>query len=190
MMNAVMHLYDLPHRRFTVTEYHRMGEIGMLEADERIELLEGELVDMAPIGGEHADFVDRLNFVITRTVPTDVRVRIQNPITLGDRSEPQPDVVLARAGDYRYQHPSAADVLLLIEVADTTVRRDRDIKIPLYARHGIPECWLFDLPNRKLEVFRQPSADGYRLIWLPEPTETLTPGAVPELTLSCAQLWE
>jgi hypothetical protein len=156
---------DLIRRhRYTVQEYLRLGEAGILRADDRVELIEGEIVDMAPIGSRHAGKVERLRRLLERALGDAVLVFTQNPIVLGPRSAPQPDLALLqpRADFYEAAHPGPADVILLVEVADTTQRYDRQVKLPLYARHGIPEAWLVDLEENAMEVFREPSADGYR----------------------------
>jgi hypothetical protein len=156
---------DLIRRhRYTVEEYLRMGEAGILRADDRVELIEGEIAEMAPIGSRHAAFVRRLQRALDRAVGERAIVSVQNPIVLGPRSAPQPDLALLqpRADFYEPAHPGPADVILLVEVADTTQRYDRQVKLPLYARHGVPEAWLVDLEENAIEVFREPSADGYR----------------------------
>jgi len=155
---------DLIRRhRYTVGDYQRMGEAGILGADDRVELIEGEIVDMAPIGSAHAGTVDYLVAAFLRAVGDRAIVRSQNPVVLGSRSAPQPDVLLVRPRSdfYRLAHPVAADVLLAVEVADATLRYDRETKIPLYARHGVPEAWLVDIEASALHVFREPSAEGY-----------------------------
>ena len=156
---------DLIRRhRYTVEEFLRMGEAGILRADERVELIEGEIAEMAPIGSRHAGTVKQIGAILMRTVGEGAIVSVQDPIILGPRSAPQPDLALLRprADFYKAAHPQAKDVLLVIEVADTTQRYDRQVKLPLYARHGVTEVWLVDLEQNAMEVFREPSADGYR----------------------------
>ena len=156
---------DLIRRhRYTVDEYRRMGETGILGEDDRVELIEGEVIETAPIGSVHAGTVDYLVGALLRGVGDRAIVRSQNPVALGSRSEPQPDLTLLqpRPDFYRSRHPTPADVFLVVEVADTTQRYDRQVKLPLYARHGIPEAWIVDLESNALSVFREPSADGYR----------------------------
>jgi Uma2 family endonuclease len=156
---------DLIRRhRYTVEEYLRMGEAGILRADDRVELIEGEIVDMAPIGSRHAGTVNHLLTVLGAAAQGRFILASQNPVVLRIRSATQPDLALLRwrADFYKASHPQAEDVLLLVEVADTTQRYDRQVKLPLYARHGIPEVWLVDLEENAMEVFREPSADGYR----------------------------
>jgi Uma2 family endonuclease len=144
--------------RFDVDTYHRMAESGIFGPEERVELIEGEFIDMAPIGPFHAGlasvFIRRLGYATEgKAIPW-----VQNPIHLGPRSEPQPDFALLRfrPDSYKSRLPAAADVLLLVEIADTSLRYDREVKIPLYARHAIPEYWLVNLPDQVVEVHRDP----------------------------------
>ncbi len=166
----------LTRHRLTVADYYRMGEAGVFAPDARVELIEGEVIDMAPIGTRHASAVSRLNRAATAAVGTTAIVSVQNPLRLNDLSEPEPDLMLLepRADFYGSAHPTAADVLLLIEVADTSARYDREIKLPLYARHGISEVWIVDLDARLVRFFRAPAGDVYADI-----TTTQTPGATP-----------
>jgi len=149
----------------TVDEYERMGEAGIFHPDARLELLEGEIYQMSPIGSRHAACVDYLSTLFNRHFGGRVIVRVQNPIRLHDFSEPQPDVALLRPRDdfYRQAHPTPADVLLVIEVADTTVETDRSYKVPLYARAGISEAWLVNLPEERIELFAEPAGAAYQI---------------------------
>src|SRR5436190_15615228 len=130
-------------RRFTLDEYHRMGKTGILSEDDRVELIEGEIIEMSPIGSRHAACVDRFNELIAR-LRLNIIVRVQSSIQLDDYSQPQPDLALLRRRDdfYSSSLPRPADVLLVIEVADTTLEYDRFVKLPLSAHAGIPEAWL------------------------------------------------
>jgi Uma2 family endonuclease len=179
-MGALDELPLLTRHRLTVTDYYRMAEAGVLAPDARVELIEGEVIDMAPIGPRHASVVARLAQQCARIVGTRAIVWIQSPLRLDESNEPQPDLMLLehRADYYAAAHPAAADVLLLIEVADTSARYDREIKLPLYARHGVPEVWIVDLHERCVRFFRQPAGGGYA-----DATSTGTPGrtAVPAL---------
>ena len=149
---------DVPTRyRFTVKEYHRMGEAGILPEDTRIELIAGDIVVREPIGSYHAGTVNRLNRLWTSNLGERAVVQVQNPVELTEEdSEVQPDVTLLRprADFYTRGHPTPADVLLLIEVADSSLARDRRVKMPLYARAGIREAWLVDLIGDRGEVHR------------------------------------
>lgn len=159
-MNANTDTWPRPHR-LTVDEYYRMAEVGLLAHDARVELIEGEIIDMAPIGSRHAEVVDRLGRYLHEAAGKLATVGVQRPIRLSHLSEPQPDLVLMQPRSYADAHPTPADVLLLIEVSDSTLRFDRETKIPLYARHGIAEVWLADVATPRLHVFRRPTETGY-----------------------------
>jgi Uma2 family endonuclease len=150
-------------RRFNVTEYYQMAEAGVLRPDDRVELIEGEVIKMSPIGSKHAACVKRLNgLLVGRFGPK--AVSVQDPVRLNDYSEPEPDIALLNARDdyYELRHPTAADTRLVIEVADTTVLTDRNRKIPVYARAGVPEVWLVNLPAQTIEVFSNPREGVYQ----------------------------
>jgi Uma2 family endonuclease len=150
-------------RALTVAEYHRMGEVGILTERDRVELIEGELIAMSPIGSEHAGTVNALTRRLVQAVGEKGVVAVQNPVRLDDLSEPQPDfaVLKPRADDYRHATPHPADVLLIIEIADTSLAYDRGVKRSLYARHGIPEFWIVNLAAKEVEVCRAPTGDQY-----------------------------
>ncbi len=171
-------------RRFTVYEYHRMGEAGILHEDDRVELIEGELVDMTPIGGRHAACVRELNRLLVKRVGDEMRVDVQNPIRLGEHSEPQPDLAVIRAHKYGESLPGAEDALLLIEVSDTTLSYDRNVKLPLYARAGIREAWVVNLHGGTIERHTYPSENGYRSVVNARPGEKMESVALPDLTLA------
>jgi Uma2 family endonuclease len=155
---------DLVRRHhFTVDDYYRMGEVGILAADARVELIDGEVIEMPPIGAAHASVVTDLQNRLIAAAGQRVIVRVQNPIHLGRHDEPQPDIALVTppASKYRTRHPVAADVLLLIEVAETSLRVDRDLKLGLYARCAIPEVWLVDIKAGRITCYRDPSDTGY-----------------------------
>jgi Uma2 family endonuclease len=177
----------LKTHRFTVDEYHRMGEAGIFSEDDRVELLAGEIVEMSPIGPLHAGTVDRLNALFSSRLGGEVIVRVQNPLLLRtEDSEPQPDVVLLRPRPdfYARSHPEALDVYLVIEVADTSVVADREVKFPIYARAGVPEAWLLDMVMQRLEVHRQPTPDGYQDVRSLQRGESVAPQAFPQLVLT------
>lgn len=176
----------LPRRRpFTVDEYYRMSELGILPMGERTELINGEIIQMASIGSRHAGCVNRLNRLLVQGVGDRGLVTVQNPVRLSDLSEPQPDlsVVRPRNDDYTTAHPAPPDALLIIEVADTSVGFDRGEKMPLYAVAGIPEYWLVDIVADQVEVYRRPSAEGYRDVRHYLRGESLNPTAFPDLTV-------
>jgi Uma2 family endonuclease len=149
--------------RVTVEEYHRLRELGLLAPEGRVELIDGEILDMAPAGRRHSDVAKRLARTLVAAVGDRAFVRVHSPLRLGDRSEPEPDLALLepRAHAYRDVPPSAADVLLLIEVSESTRRYDRTVKVPLYARHSVPEVWVVDLANELAHFYRRPAGDTY-----------------------------
>lgn len=149
--------------RLTVAAYRRMGEVGILGPELRTELIEGEIVELTPIGPTHGGTVNFLNKRLNEQAGSGIIVSVQNPLELNEHSEPQPDLMLLRprADYYRTAHPKPGDVALVIEVADTTLRYDREVKLPLYARAGIPEAWLVDLGARRLTAYRQPAPAGF-----------------------------
>jgi Uma2 family endonuclease len=173
-------------RYFSVSEYHLMAEVGILSEDDRVELIEGEIVKMSPIGSRHAACVDRLNRLLNRFTDLSAIVRVQSPIVLDGNSEPEPDISLLRPrGDfYTGGHPMPDDVLLLIEVADTSVERDLEAKLPLYARAGIPEAWLVNLPAETIEVHSRPDGGEYRETVRTKRGETLKSRTIPGLELA------
>jgi Uma2 family endonuclease len=157
---------EIARHSFTVEEFERMGEAGIFPKDARLELIEGEIVEMSPIGSPHAACVDALALLFNEIARRRFIVRVQSPVRLNDFCEPQPDVTLLRWRDdfYRSAHPTPANVLLVIEVADTTVETDRKVKIPLYARAGIPEAWLVNIPDERIEIYSGPSGDIYQSV--------------------------
>jgi Uma2 family endonuclease len=175
----------LVRRRFTVDEYHRMGQVGILGEDDRVELLDGQIVEMTPIGPEHSGCVGALTGLLARQVGHRGVIWVQNPVNLGERSEPQPDVaVLApRADAYRTAHPQPADILLVIEVAETSLEHDRDVKVPLYAAARVPEVWLVNLPGDVVAVYRDPGPQGYATVRTGRRGDILTPLRLADVTL-------
>ncbi|MGH2769065.1 MAG: Uma2 family endonuclease [Actinomycetota bacterium] len=176
--------------RFTVEEYYRMAEAGILGEDDRVELIEGEIIAMAPIGSPHAGCVTRLTELFIRGVEGRATVIIQNPVRLDGHTEPQPDLMLARRRDdfYRERHPGPDDVLLLVEVADTSGRYDRGVKLPLYASAGIPEIWVIDLIQHRLEAYRSPSPDGYGEVLELGAGDRVAPIAFEDLLIEVGEL--
>lgn len=154
----------IPRRRFTTDEYHRMGEAGVFAEDDRVELLDGEIVQMRPIGIPHSSSVDRLNAFFSRRLGRRAIIRVQGPIILDRHSEPQPDlsVLAPRADFYGHAQPRPRDVLLAIEVMDSSRGYDRTLKLPLYARAELREVWLVDLKAEVIERYRKPALRGYR----------------------------
>jgi Uma2 family endonuclease len=173
---------QLTRRRFTVDEYYEMARAGILGEDDRVELIDGEIVEMAPIGPGHAGGVEALHETLLRLFGDRAQVRAQNPIRLDPYNEPEPDLALVRRrpDSYRTAHPTPSDVFLVIEVSDTTLATDRGIKMPLFARYGIPEAWVIDLRHQVVLVHREPTPDGYRLISTARRGERLRPLAFPD----------
>ncbi len=158
-MYAVMTDDWIARHPLTVDEYYRMAEAGLLAPDARVELIEGEIIDMAPIGDRHGGVESHLHTLLTRAVGELAIVRGELPVRLSEYSEPQPDLAIVKFRDdyYKSRHPTADDTLLIIEISQTTLRYDREIKVPLYARHGVPEVWILDLNGNQLLVHRSPS---------------------------------
>ena len=183
-------MLDATRRRFTVAEYYQMAKAGIFTEDDRVELIDGEIIEMTPIGHRHAACVDRLNRLFSRGVGDSAVVRIQNPVRLSDSTELQPDVTLLRARSdfYASGHPTPGDVLLLVEVAETSSRFDRRVKVPRYARSGIPECWLVDLGQETVTVYRDPTPSGYHTVRTARRGEKLRPFALPDLELAVADI--
>jgi Uma2 family endonuclease len=176
---------QLIRHRFTVEEYYRLAEVGVLKEDDRVELIEGEIVDMTPIGSRHAATVNLLNHWLVTGCGTRGIVQVQGPLRLGFHSEPQPDLVVLTPRDdfYRDKAPAPDDVLLLIEVADTSLPYDQRVKLPLYARAGVREVWLVDLVRHRVEVCTDPGPDGYRRVETRERGDALAPVTFPDLSL-------
>jgi Uma2 family endonuclease len=166
--------------KISLERFHKMAEAGIFGEDDRIELIDGEMLTMAPIGGPHMTMVNRLNSLLVRAIGERGVVSVQNPVALPPDSEPQPDVVVLKpsAGALSAGVPGPADVLLLIEVADSTLRYDLGVKLPLYARHGIKEVWITDLQAQRIEVFRSPGPSGYVQRRAIGPTESVEPQAL------------
>lgn len=174
---------NIARRLFTADEFHAMAEAGILHEDDRIELIEGELIEMAAIGTKHFTCVNTLTRLLVQSVAEDGIVSVQNPVRLNDKLEPQPDVSVLRTKNYSDALPGSEDVLLLIEVSDTTLRYDRETKLPLYARSGVREAWIMDFQNRTMERHTEPSESGYRLVRRAGRGESLLSEALPEVVL-------
>ena len=149
--------------RFNVKEYYRMAETGVLKPDARVELLDGKVIDMSPIGPFQGSISKHLNKIFSAAAQGRWLVALQDPVRLGDHSEPQPDLMLLQpaADFYRKRHPQPEDVFLLVEVSDTTLTTDREDKIPAYGHAGIGEVWIINLADLTIEVYREPHFTGY-----------------------------
>ncbi len=181
---------QLIKHKFTVDDYSKMAEMGVLKEGDRVELIQGEIIEMSPIGTGHAACVRRLQLLLSEKLGKRALCDTQNPIQLGNNSQPQPDVTLLQPRDdfYATQHPQPADIFLLVEVADTTLEGDRTIKIPLYAEHHITEVWLVNLSENCLEVYRQPTATGYQIVSKFYLGDTLSLQTFPDITINVNQI--
>ena len=189
MMDDVLATIDVRRRRFTVEEYYRMAEVGILTESERVELIEGEIIQMSPIGLRHSLCVAALINHLTRAIGDRAHIWASNPVRLFRDTEPQPDVVFIRGPLSRYsQHPGPSDVLFLVEVSDTSYRFDHHVKLPLYARASVPEVWIVDLTRDAIEVFRQPSPSGYGFTQRIERGGTVAPLAFPDVVLAATEI--
>ena len=174
-------------RRFTIPELEQLYALGFLDDEEgRCELLDGDLIPMARILPPHASVINRLNRLFTKGLGDRASILIQNPIVLGEAIEPQPDLTVARFREdgYEVAHPRPADVLLVIDVMDSTHRKDRGVKRPIYARTGLPETWLVDLPGAGLEVHRKWAGGVYTENLILRRGDTISPEAFPDLVLT------
>ena len=180
----------LPVHRFTLDQYHHMGQAGIFDEDDRVELVHGQVVALTPIGPDHASCVNRLTSLFAPLAGREATLSVQNPLILAEHEEPQPDFVVLRhrADGYRVATPAARDALLVVEVGDSSAGRDRRDKIPLYAQAAIPEAWLVDVPSDRIEVYRHPAAGRYADVTTLSRGMRLTPLAFPGLTLSVEQI--
>jgi Uma2 family endonuclease len=176
--------------RVTVREYYRMAELGLL-ADARVELVAGEVIDMTPTGPSHGGSTNFLDYALKQAVGGRALVRVQLPVRLDEHNEPEPDlaVVKPRTDFYKGAHPVAADVMLLVEVSDSTLRYDREVKAPLYALHGVPEVWIVDLKAESMHIYRSAAAGGYSDVSSTRAPAALTIAALPGVTVDLSQLF-
>ena len=187
----ILSRYQVPRHRLTVRDYYRLAEVGILGADERVELLEGQLVDMSPIGPRHALVSGALTELLVQAVAGHAHVRVQLPIALDNHSEPEPDFALVRRpwDGYPHAHPNAHDVLLLIEVSDSSLDYDRGAKRELYARAGIREFWIVDLTSNSVLVHRAPKDGVYASVASVDLSGTLHIEALPGVAIAVASLF-
>lgn len=176
-------------RRFNVDEYYRMANAGVFKPEERVELIRGAIVQMHAIGIRHARCVNRLNVILVLAYANYAEIHVCNPVRLDESSEPQPDFALLRTGPEPHaSHPLPAEVLVAIEVSDTSIRYDRNVKAPLYAESGIPEYWLVDLEAETIEVRRKPSKTGYEELQTLRRGDQLRCLAFPDIVLDVAAI--
>lgn len=178
-------------KRFTVEQYHQMIESRILTENDRVELIQGEILQMSPVGRRHAACVDRLVELLVLQLASRAIVRVQNPIQLNNNSEPQPDLALLRRRPdfYSQGHPSPVDILLIIEVSDSSADYDRQVKVPVYAQDGIREVWLVDLNAQIIEVYRESSGNEYQVKQKFSCGQTVSPLSFPEFSLSVEQIF-
>lgn len=181
---------ETTRKRFTVDDYYRMAEAGILKPTDRVELIEGEIVEMSPVGDRHAMAVNRATMVFARGLGDKVVVSVQNAVRINRYNEPQPDVVLIRPreGFYGDRHPRPEDVVLMIEVSDTTLKFDQNVKLPIYAQNGIREVWIFDLRKDVIHVYREPAGRSYAVCEIKLKSDSISPQAFPEFSISAAEL--
>jgi Uma2 family endonuclease len=168
-----------------------MIDVGIFKEDDHVELINGELRVMPPIKARHAGMNKRLNRLFSIRVGEQALVAVQDPLTLPEHSEPEPDLMLLHPREDYYEHanPTPGDVLLVVEVSESSLAYDRDTKIPLYAVHNIPEVWLIDLKNRRLAIYRDPSPEGYVHVMFPEQGQVLAPVLLPDVKIKFSELW-
>ena len=176
--------------RFNVKEYYRMAETGVLRPDARVELLDGRIIDMSPIGPFHGGLVKRLSRMFNLKANGRWLVSTQDPIHLDDHSEPEPDVMLLKPSpdDYTSRHPHPEDVFLLVEVSDTTLEYDREEKLAAYGRGGIAEVWIVNLIDATIEVYRGPHFTGYASRTVLRPGDQAVPHTFPDAAVNVAEL--
>ena len=182
--------YAPPRRRLTVNDYHRMGAAGILREDDRVELLDGDLYDMPPIGDGHIGRVNRSDHVLNRRVGDQAIVSVQNPIRLSDASEPEPDIALLRPREdfYATRKAGPEDVLLLVEIAESSLDYDRLTKLPRYAAAGIVEVWIVNLVDEQIEVYRGPTGGEYAVRTTHRRGDTLVPVALPDVAVRVEEI--
>lgn len=180
-----------PRRLLSVTEYHKMGEAGVFRPNDRVELIEGELIQMSPIGGPHIQLLNLLINTLHPQLGGGGIISPQNPISLPPDSEPEPDITILRPECLRRKDvPRAEDVLLVIEISASTLDYDQDVKIPLYAKHAIPEVWIFNEAARAVSDYREPAKTAFRRLLTPQRNETISPILLPHVKVSLADLWQ
>lgn len=178
-------------RRFTVDEYYRMASAGILGEDDRVELLDGQIVTMPPIGSPHGGIVNRLTRLLIRRLGDRAVVAVQNPVRLDVLSEPQPDfgILHARADDYAEAHARPHEIHVLVEVADSTLTFDRGYKLRLYAKAGVPEVWIVDVQSERVEIYRDPVDQRYTSVHVADKSDSIAPAAFPDAAIHVGELF-
>ena len=181
-------IYNL--RLWTVEEYHRMAETGILDDSEHVELLEGKIIWMSAKGTAHRSAVGRSDYLLKEALKNRAWVSVQDPITLNDRSEPEPDIAVVKIDplDYADHHPVPSEVYLVIEVADSSLKFDCETKSKAYAQAGINDYWVLDVVERQLYVFREPTSSGYKTKVILGEQETISPLQFPDLQIGVREI--
>jgi Uma2 family endonuclease len=176
---------------WTVDDYHRMVETGILTEGDRVELLEGQIIEMNPQLPPHAATTQRTFRYLDRLLESVAYIRMQLPVTLKPKSEPEPDIAVVRIdpNEYGDRHPAPDEIFLIIEVADSTLLGDRQQKAPIYAKAGIPDYWILDVNTRQVYVFREPTQDGYQQETILTTNTMLAPVAFPNIAIPLNQLF-
>jgi Uma2 family endonuclease len=182
----------LPRHRITVDEYYRMSEDGLLAPDIRTELIDGEVIEMPRMGSPHAGTVGKLQYILFPVVSPQAHLRVQLPVRLGEYSEPLPDlaVLLPRKDFYMSRHPLPADTLLIVEVSDSSLRFDVNVKVPLYAQHKVPEVWVVDLRHTRIHLFRAPANGIYSDVSIIDKPDVVALASLPEVKVNLPALFE
>jgi Uma2 family endonuclease len=190
-MSAVVMNDLLPRHRISVDEYYRMGEVGLLAPDVRTELIDGEVIEMPRMGSSHAGTVVQLNSLLIPVTSHPSQLRMQLPLRLDNHSEPEPDLalVLPRKDFYRSRHPLPTDTLLIVEVSHSTLRLNLNVKVPLYARHQVPEVWVVDLEHDRVHFFRSPQDGAYTDVSFADKPEAVALTALPGATVDLSELF-
>lgn len=174
---------EIPKRLFSVAEYHKLAETGILREEDRVELINGEIIEISPIGPKHAGNMGRLAQFLTLLFRENAIIRVQSPVQLGTYSEPEPDLAILKPREdfYTTSHPRPNEIMLLVEFADTSLSYDQKIKLPLYASHNIPETWLIDLLENRIMVFEHPKGEQYLNINTFQKGEAVQSTVLPEI---------
>jgi Uma2 family endonuclease len=176
----------IKRHRFTVEEFHKMSEAGIFGEDDRVELIDGEVVKLTPIGWQHAWCVNTLNMLLARLAQSRYVISVQNPLVISEHGEPQPDLVLL-SDLPRGRLPAPEDVALIVEVSDTTLTYDKNVKLPRYAEAGISEAWLIDLNSEIIEVHSGPGPGGYRKTTRHTRGDRVESATVPDLAFDTSE---